>query len=187
MKKTQQYLQRAGTTHPMKGKAAGANDIRMYTWDLIDNCRLDKCECYSVCDFPKTTNMVKADGSPKKCRVMYWYMKGAAEVLFADIDQMNQYMVWRIGMRLLPMYRSLCKLQIAEAGLSSAVYINTRGDISVNQIHKTICSVQESIDRIEARLVRAKGSKIPGGGISPVLPFERPTFLPGKQRKKKKA
>lgn len=170
----QEYIDKRGTTQIDKGKKG---NIKIYTWDLVDKCRLNKCDAANVCWHLANVQMTKADGTPKKCRIMYDYLKNASDVLFEDIVNMNQYTVWRVGMRLLQMYRSLCKLLIAEAGLDSPITINSRGNIVVVPIHDHIARLQQKIDYIE-RDVFGSGT----GKARTPLPFQRPTTAPGEKK-----
>lgn len=174
-KKPVHYVTRSGTTHLMKGQA---NGLKYYVWDLVDNCRLDKCEAYHVCEFAHRINMVKEDGTPKKCRVMYWWLKGASDVYFKDVHNMDQITVWRIGMRLMQMNRTLCKMVIAEAGLDSYVSLNNRGNITCISLGKIIAEVQMKIDALEMRIFGKEAT-----GRTPELPFEIPQFIVGRKKK----
>jgi hypothetical protein len=172
----QEYIDKRGTMQVEKGKKG---KIKIYTWDLIDPCRLNKCDASDVCWFLKNVQMTKADGTPKKCRVMFHFLTNASNVLFEDVGNMDQYTVWRVGMRLLPMYRSLCKLLIADAGLASPITLNHRGNIVLIPMADHIGRLQQRIDRIERDIFGA------GTGKSRTpLPFERPTTAPGKKRVK---
>jgi len=173
MRKPPHYAVRSGTTHLMKGQVEG---IKYYVWDLVDDCRLEKCEAYGVCEFAKKINMVKENNQPKKCRVMYWWLKGAAEVYFKNVNNMDQVTVWRIGMRLMQMNRTLCKLVIAEAGLDSYLSVTHRGNITCITLSKLISDLQMKIDRLEMSIFGTTEK-------NPELPFEVPQFVVGKKRK----
>jgi hypothetical protein len=104
---------------------------------------------------------------------MYWFLNGVVETFIRGQD-LTQEQMWKIGMRLMPMYKTWCKLLIFEASVSldKVAYKTQKDEWKVHPIFKAISDHHDKIERAERRMgiERKDGSADP-----PKLDFVPPT------------
>jgi len=106
-------------------------------WVSIPNCFPDTCRIVNLCVYRKTTNPEK----PIRCGTVRSYMSSVGAMVhrcFQDQLQSDEYMLFKVGMHLMPLYLTLCKLKIEELAVEHAVEVTHRGDRKADPVYKEI-------------------------------------------------
>lgn len=133
---------------------------KLFSWDVIPKCPipppeaeeghpvLPSCPAIQLCDFEKSTHEKEV-----KCGVTTQYLRGTAEMLFNNFaNLLSEDDFYRLGMHLMPLYRMLVKLKIAELGIQSAITTTDRGIIRANPVYKEIRETIKSIESMWGNL-----------------------------------
>jgi len=122
--------------------AKGVTDdglLRLYQWDAIDRCTGEDCPSYSSCTAAKTG----------QCSVQLAYVQSILDMVYRNYEEyLSEPLLFRIGMHILPMYKMLCKLKIAEMGCRSACYYTPKGDIKIHPIFREIRNTISTISML---------------------------------------
>ena len=155
VKSTSDFKQHIGNIELQKGQTK--EGIPVVTWDAVPQCEADACPINTLCPYEKAG----------KCRVRKEYITYVQSLLFGQVDKENQMARFRIGMEILPLFLQLITLKIHSHG-SLVTYIDNRGSIRMNPIHKELRScikaINEAFKGIE---VAFEGKKV--GGVDSLL------------------
>lgn len=136
-----------------KGDIAG--QLMFYAWDAVVPCSGRLCPAYLECscavkDEVETIVERREEGIElelPRCGVMHNYLTSITNIIFRNYaEQLSEAQLYRIGMGLIPAYRQLCRLQIAELGLASVTFVNSAGN---HVIHPLIRAINDQIGVIE--------------------------------------
>ena len=113
-----------------------------YSWDVIQKCRGANCPAAEQCPY------VGELSDEDDCRVMKKYMRSVSLVLFTSVKGATAAQRYQIGMHIIPLYKTLCKMKIEELGISAAVSMTSRGTMQVNPIYKEMREIIKVIDQV---------------------------------------
>jgi len=127
--------------------------LSLYSWDVVQDCRVKQCPAFKDCTYTKSG----------KCGVMMQYMKATSAMFFSNFaEELDEAGFYRIGMHLMPLYRVLCKLKIAEVGVAKVIITGATGRKYVNPIFREIRDCIKLIESLWSNMgLSAKG--VPGG------------------------
>jgi len=111
--------------------------IMLYSWDVVQECIGDDCPAYLICKFKKVG----------RCYAQTQYLRAISSVVFRNYQNLTEPQLYRIGMHLVPLYKTLIRLKIEELGVTSVLYTDGRGNKRVNPLFKEI---RETIKTIES-------------------------------------
>jgi len=130
--------------------------LSLYSWDVVQECGMKQCPAYVTCPLDK-------DG---KCGVMMQYLRATSAMFFNNFAEvLGEVEFYRIGMHMMPLYRMLCKLKIAEIGAVKVVISGVGGRKYINPIFK---EVRDTIKLIESTWMSI-GLNLKGG-VQPKVP-----------------
>lgn len=96
-------------------------------WDYVDKCT-SLCAVSDQCPYMTQGN----------CKVQYQYMKAVLELVQNEFVGTTADQLFHIGMHLIPLYQSLCKMKLVAASLTSMTYETLQGGVRVHPIYKEI-------------------------------------------------
>lgn len=130
------YMQeRMGKMGVMKGKTDDGA-VSLYSWDAVAECEVENCPAYLNCPYQK-------EG---KCHAQVQYLKAVTSIVFNNFDEITEPQLYRVGMHLVPLYKTLCRMKLEEIGTTSVAYTDSKGNRKVNPIFREI---RETIKVIE--------------------------------------
>ena len=139
-KLSMQHAQKLGSMVIMKG-ANEAGQVN-YTWDVVQKCRLEHCPARNQCHY--VADLMEGDD----CKIMKKYIRAASLVLYDAQKDMTSVQRYQIGMHIIPLYKTLCKMKIEEVGIIDAVSMTSRGTMQVNPIYKEMREIIKVIDQV---------------------------------------
>jgi len=152
--------------------------ITLFSWDALTQCEGEICRHADFCPYEKNPM--------NKCRVMATYIRGAQDVIIENLPKehaTNEPLIYEIGMHLIPLYKTLCRLKMEEVLIHSTdiVQENARG---VKYIHPIFKEIRETIKLIQTmwRAIGLKDTFTPG--LVKSDPFEEGNYY---ERMKKEA
>jgi hypothetical protein len=104
-----------------------------------------RCRIQHLCDFAKSEN-----GRVKKCGVQRAYISAVSDMIhhcFHVQIAKDEQLLFRVGMHLIPLYKTLCKLKMEELSVSNPVFLTIRGDRKADPVYREI---RETIKMIMA-------------------------------------
>jgi len=109
-----------------------------YSLDYVSECD-DACPKFNKCPEQNYGN---------KCTIMDEYLQGVSSVIFREYKKdLNEEMLWKLGMHLMPLYRFLCRLKLEESALRSVVGFSSKGTPWVHPIFREIRETIKSIEK----------------------------------------
>jgi hypothetical protein len=128
-----------------------------YTWDVAQKCRLHLCPAKERCPFLEHAK----EGDD--CKIMKKYLRAASLVLYDAQEDMTSVQRYQVGMHIIPLYKTLCKMKIEEIGILDAVTMTSRGTMQVNPIYKEMREIIKVIDQVWKSIgVKAETVGTPG-------------------------
>ncbi len=127
------YRTELGTMHIQKGSdSTGTKQI--ITWEVAKPCHGERCPAYELCTY---TN--RDAERQVRCKVENTYLRSVSSVLYRNfITVLDEPLLMRVGLHLMPIYQNLCRLKIAEIGIDSPVSADDKGKIFIHPIYKEI-------------------------------------------------
>ena len=114
------------------------NRLSLYSWDVVQECSIKQCPAYVSCPLDKAG----------KCGVMMQYLRATSAMFFNNFaHKLGESEFYRIGMHMMPLYRMLCKLKIAEVGAVKVVISGVGGRKYINPRFR---EVRDTIKLIES-------------------------------------
>jgi len=134
-KLSQYYDAKFGTLSVSRGLHKG--EKALFSWDITMDCTDTLCPATSLCEYER-------EG---KCKAMTLYLKGVTNVIIGGhIDDLSEAQLYRVGMHLMPLYRTLIKMKIEELGVGRVVSSDDKGKFFSHPIYK---EMREQIKLIE--------------------------------------
>jgi hypothetical protein len=142
------------------------DNIKMFAWDGIKECN-PNCPMIDEC-----TYLHKG-----KCAVQIQYVQTLYNSILTTYSYLDEAMLFKIGMELIPLYVHLVKLQIVELSLDTPMESTEKGMPFVHPIYKEIRETLKTIQMIwkgmdmsftfgeQVRLKRGKKEEDPEKGI----------------------
>lgn len=134
----------------------GKKQIRLYAWDAVPECSGTKCPAFSLCSYEKTG----------KCQTVVQYLRNIHEFVFQNFGKEFDEAKWfRIGMHLIPLYKTLARLQIAELGVTDVIVTVGNKGPKINPIFDAITKTIAQIEKVWKDMnLSEKGLKKPNRG-----------------------
>ena len=122
-------------------------DVKMYAWDGIQECNggivdtedemamMNRCPVADICTYIKRG----------KCAVQVKYLESLYSSILGTYTYLDEPMLFKIGMQVIPLYLQLVKLQIVELSLRSPTYTSDKGTIMIHPIFKEIRETMKTI------------------------------------------
>jgi len=145
-----QYSLRLGKMGVLKGgldKKVGETEegkdivtrLSLYSWDIVEECKVTMCPASKICTYTQSG----------KCGVMMQYMRATSVMFFNNFAKdLDETAFYRIGMHMMPLYRMLCKLKIAEIGARRVIISGVGGRKYINPIFREIRDTIKLIDSL---------------------------------------
>jgi hypothetical protein len=134
-KLSQYYDQKFGTLTISRGQHKG--EKALFSWDITADCTGETCPAFGICEYEKVG----------KCKAMTLYLKGVTNVVIGEhLDDLTEAQLFRIGMHMVPLYRTLVKMKIEELGVTRIISSDDKGKLSAHPIYK---EMREQIKLIE--------------------------------------
>jgi len=134
-KLSQYYDQKFGTLTISRGHHKG--EKALFSWDITVECTDTACPASGVCEYERVG----------KCKAMTLYLKGVTNVVIGEhIDELSESQLFRIGMHMVPLYRTLVRMKIEELGVGRIIQSDDKGKLSAHPIYK---EMREQIKLIE--------------------------------------
>ena len=116
-------------------------DVKMFAWDGIQECtggifEVDPMDPNppNICPVNHLCSYIKRG----KCAVQVKYLEALYSSMLGTYHYLDEPMLFKIGMQIIPLYVQLVKLQIVELSLHSPTYLSDKGTILVHPIYKEI-------------------------------------------------
>lgn len=122
-------------------------DVKMFAWDGIQECNggpvdvgdemamMNRCPVADICTYIKKG----------KCAVQVKYLESLYSSILGTYTYLDEPMLFKIGMQIIPLYLQLVKLQIVELSLRHPTYTSDKGTIMVHPIFKEIRETLKTI------------------------------------------
>jgi len=105
----------------------------LIAWDCIQECHTEDCPIRNACLFkPLPTDEVK------KCNVQIQYLNALTDMVFTTYRYLNDDVLYKIGMHIIPLYSMLCRQKIVEKSLINITFLDNKGNIKMHPIYKEI-------------------------------------------------
>ncbi len=115
------------------------DELALYSWDAVPDCKDEMCKAHFMCDFDRRG----------KCTTMMQYLKGTSQMIFKNFGEvLDEPTFYRVGMHLMPMYRTLSRLKIEELGVNNIITTSDTGRKQANPIYKEIRDTIKLIDSL---------------------------------------
>jgi hypothetical protein len=109
--------------------------VSLHAWDSVQECNPDTCPVIDKCNYLHVG----------KCKVQLKYL----ETLYTAIDKSYKYldeaMLFKVGMQIVPLYTQLMKLQIVELALPNPMIYSAKGQLMVHPVYKEIRDTLKTI------------------------------------------
>lgn len=137
----QKHIQRFGDVKIDKGRLD--EDTLFYAWDAVNQCEQDACPIHDECPYAKKG----------RCGVQANFLRSLSVMLYRNMyEEITELKLYRFGMSLMPLYKILSKLYIAEHAIRRPIYRDDKGVRRSNPIYKEIRDTLWAIDREWRRL-----------------------------------
>jgi hypothetical protein len=122
--------------------------VKMFAWDGIPNCtggifevNPDDPNPPVICPVNHLCSYIKRG----KCAVQVKYLESLYSSILGTYHYLDEAMLFKIGMQIIPLYIQLVKLQIVELSLGSPTYVTDKGTVIVHPIYKEIRETMKTI------------------------------------------
>jgi hypothetical protein len=134
----------------------GANDGKaVIAWSSIADCLGDRCRIEELCAYDKRG----------KCTVQVQFLQVTLEMLRSTNPKLEEDQAWRIGMHLLPLYKTLCKLYMDELAVCHPTYTTEKGTRQSHPVYKEIRDTLKMIMMVW-KDIGLEGAASGGGGVN---------------------
>lgn len=141
IKLTHAHGVKLGKMDIVKGIAKGG--VVNYAWDVVQKCSGVDCPAATTC--PYIGDLTTED----ECKVMKRYMRSVSLVMYeAQRKEITSAQRYQIGMHVIPLYKTLCKMKIAELGVQDVTIITPRGTLQIHPIYKEMREIIKVIDQV---------------------------------------
>ena len=111
------------------------NGVTLFAWDGVQECSPETCPVTEMCRYIKRG----------KCAVQMNYLKALYGAILGTYRYLDDVMLFKIGMQVIPLYVMLVKMQMVELSLDSPVYVTEKGAILPHPIFKEIRETLKAI------------------------------------------
>ncbi len=124
------YDMELGRMHVVKGRDHTGMK-QMMSWETVKPCRGERCPAYDLCEY-----WVK-NRPGLKCKVEKTYLRAVTSSIYRNyISVLDEPILLRIGLHLMPIYQNLCRLKIAEVGITDILDEDSKGKSFINPLYK---------------------------------------------------
>jgi hypothetical protein len=122
-------------------------DVKMFAWDGIQECtggiHVVDAEHPNpfICPVTHLCGYIKRG----KCAVQVKYLEALYSSVLGTYSYLDEAMLFKIGMQIIPLYVQLVKLQIVELSLHSPIYTTDKGAIMVHPVYKEVRETMKAI------------------------------------------
>lgn len=154
-------------------KGALRENVQMFAWDGIRECSED-CPMYDDCSYPHKG----------KCAVQMQYVGALYKAILGTYKWLDEAMLFKIGMEVIPLYVHLSKLQITELSLTTPVVESKKG-VGIHPVYKEIRETLKTIQMLwkgmDLAFSFAEKSKLKGimNGVSENTKDKEPDYEKG--------
>ena len=129
--------------------------LALFSWDVVPPCNGELCPANHLCDYTKDLG---------KCLVTSTYLRAAAQTIFQNFSEiLDEPTLYRIGIHLMPAYRTLCRLKIEELGVTKVISISSQGKPTANPIYREIRETIKLVEFLWEKLGLSKYQVLPPG------------------------
>jgi len=136
--------------------------LNLVSWDAIQKCNKEICPIGDEC-------LVAPVLANRPCAVQTQYLQSFIDTVFLTYRGLDESDAYKVGMHLVPMYSSLCRLKILEKSLENVGYFDRHGNPAIHPIYKEIRDTMKTISLLW------KDIGIKGGPVG----FNDGTIAPG--------
>jgi hypothetical protein len=111
--------------HIRKGNEEGNPVV---AWSAIMDCLRDRCRIEDQCHYQKKG----------KCDVQVQFLQVTLEMIRMENPALKYNQAYRIGLHLVPLYKTLCKLYMDELAVSHPTYTTEKGTRQSHPVYKEI-------------------------------------------------
>lgn len=109
--------------------------VTLHAWDGIQECDPETCPLLDRCPYEHSG----------KCSVQTQYL----ELLYSAINKTYKYLdeavLYKIGMQLVPLYTQLMKMQMVELTLTTPLIWSAKGQLMIHPVYKEIRDTLKTI------------------------------------------
>lgn len=109
--------------------------VSLFAWDGVQECDPHQCPVTEKCGYIKRG----------KCAVQMTYLKALYKSILGTYAYLDDAMLFKIGMQIIPLYVQLVKMQMVELSLQSPVYETDKGAILPHPVYKEIRETLKAI------------------------------------------
>lgn len=110
-------------------------NISMFAWDGVQQCEPEICPVTHMCKYSK-------EG---KCSVQLNYLRALYKAILGNYSYLDEMMLFKIGMQIIPLYVQLVKMQMLELSLDRPIYETDKGAVLPHPIYKEIRETLKAI------------------------------------------
>jgi hypothetical protein len=111
------------------------NGVTMFAWDGVQECSPETCPAVDLCGYIHRG----------KCAVQMNYLRALYGAILGTYTRLDDVMLFKIGMQIIPLYVMLVRMQITELSLDSPIYTSEKGTILPHPIYKEIRETLKAI------------------------------------------
>jgi len=132
-----EFKKNLGELNPIKNNVDG---YQLVSWDYIDPCKGDKCPAFDRCNSDKYG----------KCGIHVLFLDSFVTTFKGITERKNtdRSVAYRVGMHLIPLYRTLWKLYILELGVEEMILVNNKGGFSIHPVYDAINKTLDYIEKM---------------------------------------
>ncbi len=146
------------------GRGIVSDSVPMFAWDASKTCNGRECPAHDYCDFYKNV------GEP--CEIANRFMAQVYSVVLNAVEAVpagqREAILMRVGFDLIPLYKNLISLNLAEMGVDKIIEVEGRGMRKANPVYKeirdTIKLIESTWNTIGIGTIPNKKILSPGGG-----------------------
>lgn len=112
--------------------------ITLYAWDSIPRCTSGECPVHVSCVYEK-------EG---KCGVLSDYLQTFYKAVLGTYRYMDETMLFKVGMQIVPIYLHLAKFQLIELSLQSPMTLDSKGNEIIHPVYKGIRDTMKTINSL---------------------------------------
>lgn len=112
-------------------------NVKMFAWDGIR-------ECYPECPMVDECKYLHKG----KCAVQVQYVQALYTAILGTYSFLDETLLFKIGIELIPLYVQLSRLQIVELSLISPTLLGDKGTITIHPIYREIRDTLRCIQSI---------------------------------------
>lgn len=102
----------------------------LIAWDCVVSCDFEQCPIANTCVYKKNEG--------DKCKLQVEYLQAFTNMIFSTYRYLNDDMLYKVGMQLIPLYSMLCRQKIVEKSVGQLAYFDAKGIVRIHPIYKEI-------------------------------------------------